>query len=757
VLAEGGQFCWYLHLTQADNFGSLIQIDSEELKAIQIQKGSIWQDQEQKLKEQAEYLSRQYHCVVTNPPYMGSRNMNEILKSFVQLIYPDTKRDLFAAFIERCNFYASKMGLYSLINQHSWMFTNDFYEFRLKFIDCQQMQSVVHLGAGLFDEISGEVVQSVSFVVQNISASDNNVLFYDCTSTRGSLEKENIFFSLKSPMKRVQSEFKELETVSFAYWISNATSKIIKQSKSLSEFCDIKVGLQTGDNNKFLRCWHEVSVQRIEINNEPGNSSNKKWFPYNKGGGFQKFYGNNELLCDWENNGLNVKNNLDLAGRPRSVIRNSQYYFRKGISFNLTGSFSARYKDNGFLFDVQGSSLFPSEEFIFPLIGLLNSKIVQPLLRITNPTLVTQVGDLKLLPIAFTLDDTRIPYLTKMAKHVVALYKEFWDSNETSWDFTKFSYSFVSQNISDLFVSSDNYVKKRLDEIKHNESEINGILIEMYGLSNEFNSEIRFSDLTLSNNKEIVLESESAYLSRVEFLKNIISFSIGNVFGRFSLNHPGLILANQGETLQDFLKQIPSPTFMPDEDNIIPVLEGEWFTDDIVGRFKVFLKAAFGEEHFEKNFKFIEDTIGKDIRKYFVKDFYNDHIKRYKKRPIYWMFSSPKGYFKALIYMHRYQPDLCSKMLNDYLQAFISKLEAAKQTQNMLSLREDISAHEKALAIKEIDKYEAMLKDCRDYAKTLFTIATQKISIHLDDGVKVNYQKFKEVLVPIKGLEKEEE
>ncbi|MGO1672071.1 MAG: hypothetical protein ACTHYC_14695 [Sphingobacterium sp.] len=196
---------------------------------------------------------------------------------------------------------------------------------------------------------------------------------------------------------------------------------------------------------------------------------------------------------------------------------------------------------------------------------------------------------------------------------------------------------------------------------------------------------------------------------------------------------------------------------MPDEDNIIPVLEDEWFNDDIVGRFKVFLKAAFGGEHFDENFRYIENTIGKDIRKYFVKDFYNDHIKRYKKRPIYWMFSSPKGHFKALIYMHRYTPDLCSKMLNNYLHAFMGKLEAAKQTQTMLSLREDISTREKTAAIKQIDKLELMLKDCRTYEKTLFTVATQKISIDLDDGVKVNYQKFKEVLVPIKGLEKKEE
>ena len=209
--------------------------------------------------------------------------------------------------------------------------------------------------------------------------------------------------------------------------------------------------------------------------------------------------------------------------------------------------------------------------------------------------------------------------------------------------------------------------------------------------------------------------------------------------------------------MQDFLKQITNPTFIPDEDNIIPVLDGEWFTDDIVGRFKAFLKVSFGNQYINENIRYIEETIDKDIRKYFVKDFYNDHIKRYKKRPIYWMFSSPKGHFKALVYMHRYQPDLCSKMLNDYLQPFISKLEAAKQTNNLLALREDVSSREKTVALKEVDRLELMIRDCKDYERTLFTIATQKSTIDLDDGVKINYLKFKEVLVPIKGLEKEED
>jgi hypothetical protein len=229
------------------------------------------------------------------------------------------------------------------------------------------------------------------------------------------------------------------------------------------------------------------------------------------------------------------------------------------------------------------------------------------------------------------------------------------------------------------------------------------------------------------------------------------------LFGRYNLKTNGLLISSQGENLQHFFNIVTEPTFIPDEDNILPVLDDEWFDDDIVGRFKVFLKLCFGEEFFIENLKTIETSIDKDIRKYIVKDFYNDHIKRYKKRPIYWMFSSPKGHFKALIYMHRYQPDLCSKMLNDYLQPFISKLEAAKQTNTLLALREDVTAREKTIALKEIDRLELMIRDCKDYERTLFTIATQKITIDLDDGVKVNYLKFKEVLVPIKGLEKEED
>ncbi|MFN6377631.1 MAG: BREX-1 system adenine-specific DNA-methyltransferase PglX [Flavobacteriales bacterium] len=746
------------NLTQADNFGSLIQIDPEELKALQIQNGSIWQEQEQKLKEQAEYLSRQYHCVVTNPPYMGSRNMNDAVKEYVQSYFPNTKRDLFSAFIERCASFSILNGLYSLINQHTWMFTSDFYNFRCEFLKEQQLINVIHLGSGVFDEISGEVVQSVSFVCQKNIPCLNHIPFYDCTSIRGSEAKAALFQKIKFPFLSIQSDFEALETKSFAYWITPKTADLIKRSNSLASFADVKQGLATGMNDRFLRLWYEVSFRKIELNRSPNSTSNYKWFPYNKGGGYQKFYGSNEYVCNWENDGHEIKNFKDENGKVRSRAQNSQFYFKRGITFNLTGGFSTRYKDDGFLFDVQGSSLFPTDEYIYPLIGFLNSKLVQPLLRITNPTMVTQVGDLKLLPIAFDNSHLSFNELSVTSKELVSKYKFLWDINEFSWDFQPFGnlerceFKYLKE-FNDRF---NDHIIECVSEIRNTESKLNELLINIYGLAKEYDSSIKYSDISVANS-EIMFSDEKVEINFKETTYSFISFFVGNLFGRFSLDTKGIVLANQNDTLQNFLKQVSNPTFMPDEDNIIPVLDGEWFTDDIVGRFKVFLKAAFGEEHFEENLKYIEDTIGKDIRKYFVKDFYNEHIKRYKKRPIYWMFSSPKGHFKALIYMHRYQPDLCSKMLNDYLQAFISKLEATKQTQTMLSLREDISAREKTAALKEIDKLELIIKDCREYEKTLFTIATQKICIDLDDGVKVNYQKFKEVLVPIKGLEKEEE
>jgi hypothetical protein len=739
-----------LHLlTQADNFGSLIQISPEEVKAIQVQEGSIWQEQQQRLKVQAEYLSRQYHCVVTNPPYMGQKGMNIKLKEFVENQYSKSKTDLMACFIERCLAFNSVNCRTGMINQHSWMFLSSYEVLRPHLIDKYQFENMLHLGPRTFPEIGGEVVQNTAFVIGKYT-SNNSCVFIRLTSYANPQEKDD---KVKEALRNnkcgwffisSQQNFEKIPGSPFGYWLSEIAIKSF-ESKSISASGNSSPGVRTGRDSIFIRYWFEISYNKIKANSKDAtglDSSDFTWYPITRGGEFRKWYGNLLYVIEAGNNFKRVK-----AICHDYRLRESEYYFKEGITWTMiTNKPSFRIVPDGVLFGNGGPVLhIENRKYI---LAFLNSLVCQNILQLLNPTMNITKSDIDKLPLINSnrLDDS-------FSNSSIEISKKDWDYHEHSYEFKR--NNLVEQNNSSLKKSFENYKKNWTNnfyKLHKNEEEINRQFIEIYGLEDELTPDVHLEDVTILQEESKIINGE-LFIDPVPVLLQLLSYSIGCIFGRYSLDKPGLILANQGEALQDFLHQVPNPTFKPDEDNIIPVLDGEWFNDDIVGRFKVFLKAAFGEELFEENLKYIEDTIGKDIRKYFVKDFYNDHIKRYKKRPIYWMFSSPKGHFKALIYMHRYQPDLCSKMLNDYLQAFISKLEAAKQTQTMLSLREDLSAREKTAAIKEIDKLELMLKDCREYEKTLFTIATQKISIDLDDGVKVNYQKFKEVLVPIKGLD----
>jgi len=724
--------------TQADNFGSLIQIAPEEVKAIQIQEGSIWQEPQQKLKEQAEYLSRQYHCVVTNPPYLASSGMNSTLKSFVESKYLRSKNDLMASFMERCFSFNTANGKTGMINQHSWMFLGSFEKIRNYLIENTQFECMLHLGARTFPEIGGEVVQNTAFVFGKYTPVSKCVFIRLVEFGNSQMKEDKTVEAIKNQRCgwlyfANQKDFEKIPGFPFGYWIS---SKIISQFNEgiLSDHFDLSNCIQPGDSNLFLRFWFEV----------PKSNLSNGWKFVSKGGGYRKWYGNIEFTLNYGENGDT------LLKHPSTTLRTPEKYFQDGFVWTRisTGKPSFRIWSKEKLVTDAGPIIYCKD---INILGYLNSMVSKKLLELLSPTLNFQVGNIGNLPYLKGID---VSYVVNTC---VTISKNEWDSRETAYEFVQ--NELIRQQETSLKNSVDSYTSYWLsvfDTLRQNEVELNNRFINAFGLQDEFTPDVPLEEITILQEESKIVNGE-LFIDPVPVLLQLVSYSIGCIFGRYSLDKPGLILANQGETLQDFLKEVPNPKFLPDEDNIIPILDGEWFNDDIVGRFKVFLKAAFGEEHFDENLKYIEETIGKDIRKYFVKDFYNDHIKRYKKRPIYWMFSSPKGHFKALIYMHRYQPDVCSKMLNDYLQAYISKLEAAKQTQTMLSLREDISAREKTLAIKETDKYEAMLKDCRDYAKTLFTIATQKINIDLDDGVKVNYQKFKEVLVPIKGLEKEEE
>ena len=749
------------NLTQADNFGSLIQIDPEELKALSIQKGSIWQVQEQKLKEQGEYLSRKYHCVVTNPPYAGARNMNVVLKSWLDVNYQEGANDLFSAFIIRCSSMTYEMGLTGMITLHGWMFISTFSELREWVLKNLSFSSLIHIGGNSFPSMNSQIARAVSFIFKKQSTDYQlKTICFDLDSIKNShsTDKENLFIQKRNEnniLIKNFDKFKKVQSNTILYSVSDSLLEIFIESKTIGLIAKPRQGLATGDNGKFVRFWYEVSYKKQYISNRDTN----KWYSYNKGGDFRKWYGNNQSIVNWENEGNAIKNNFDSNGKLRSRPQNAAYYFKEGLTYSLIGntSFCARKYYEGHLFDVGGSGLFVSKELEMLLLGLVNSVVGSYLLSKLNPTINFQVGDISNIPVVIPDSDTKAKIVERVNANIRIAEQEssFWEEN---YEFQ--GYLETRQNklyIGDYFKNKVTDILTNVHTLYNNEKELNLIFANLYSIPvNNLSDSITVNlyGLWKSDNGDIEISKQVIFQYCIE---NFLSYSIGIIFGRYSLDKVGLIIANQSESFKDFLNQVHNPSFMPDEDNIIPVLEGEWFNDDILGRFKVFLKVAFGEENFEENLKYIEDTIGKDIRKYFVKDFYNDHIKRYKKRPIYWMFSSPKGHFKALIYMHRYTPDLCSKMLTDYLQSYINKLEAAQQNKIAESLREDLPARDKTAATKEADRYSVMIKDCKEYAQTLYAVATKKITIDLDDGVKVNYQKFKEVVVSIKGLEKDEE
>ncbi len=770
-------------LAQADNLGSLIQIEAEEVAALQVQLGSIWQEKQQKLKEQAEILSQTYDCVVTNPPYLGGGGMNDGLRLFVEGSFPRSKADLMACFIERCLSLNPSKGRAAIINQQSWMFLSSYDTLRTFLIAKTQFESMLHLGPRTFPEIGGEVVQNTAFVLGNYDPIGSGVFIRLITFENPRLKEEKTIEALAGGNSgwyffANQKDFEKIPGSPIGYWLRENFFEIFK-SENVGTVSGSDGQTKTGNNDKYLRLVWEVPKQSV--------GKNAKWVKHPKGGSFRRWYGNIDTVIDWSED-ARKHYRKDRVAR----ILPDYLWWKKGLSWTLITGWKQSFRDydDESIFNLAAPTIFfESEDLRLYCLGLLNTKIAEYVLKLLNPTLNCNIGEVQSIPLIQRSEN--FEFINQTVAECCAISKEDWDIRELSTDFKR--NALVQQfqpTLRGSIESFESYWTNRFVQLHCAETNINQTFIEIYELQDELSEYVPLPEITIlqeelkprkqkkkkSKEDEIDEETwskewqilETNYISnfyeglllpfdKVNLVEQFLSYAIGCLFGRFSLQIEGLVLANEGETIQEFLKLVPNPSFLPDDDNIIPILDGEWFTDDIVGRFREFLKVAFSAEHFEENLKYIEDTIGKDIRKYFVKDFYNDHIKRYKKRPLYWMFSSPKGHFKALIYMHRYQPDLCSKLLNDYLQAFISKLEAAKQTQNMLSLREDITPREKNAAIKEMDKLELMLKDCREYEKTLFKIATQKISIDLDDGVKVNYQKFKHVLVPIKGLEKDEE
>jgi len=760
---------------QAKNFGSLIVPKlcdpSEALKVLE-EKGLsddlLLKDVQARLMttlRMAEALSPKYHVVVANPPYMGWAGMNPILKNWVNHQYSSAKSDLMTCFMSRCTMLSVRHAFWGMINLPSWLFLSSFENHRDWLLTQQSLSSLLHLGRGIFGSDFG----STAFVIENSPPSSNQSahyrrLFKKHVDVRTPEEIKNLFLQNQyGKYISRQADFEAIPGSPIAYWASSQQKSAFTHRKKVGDWCGVKQGLATADNDRFLRLWYEVSENKFGVGYETTSDTKDgehKWFPYNKGGEYRRWYGNFEHVVNWQNDGAEIRNFKDENGKVRSRAQNTNFYFREGVTWTFvsSGSFGVRYTPNGSVFDVAGSSAFPPEGYTKKLVGALASKVSSEFLSLINPTLNFQVGNIAALPI----DESVLSGMDGATQNrAIELAKYDWDAYETSWDFITLPLlkpNYRAETLKASYANLRDHWQDMTDEMQQLEKENNRIFIEAYGLHDELSAQVSIEEITLTCNPAYrygVKGSEEDREARLlaDTMAEFISYAVGCMFGRYALDKPGLILANQGETIEDYLKQIPEPSFPAGDDNVIPMLDGDWFTDDITESFREFLRIAFGEEHYEENLRFVEQALGKDIRKYFLKDFYNDHVRRYKKRPIYWLFSSPKGSFNALIYMHRYRPHTVGTVL-EYLRDFKDeKLQARKNHLEAVSISAGASQGEKTKALKEIEKINKILAELDDYERdVLYPLATEQVEIDLDDGVKANYPKFGDALKKIPGL-----
>lgn len=713
----------------------------------------------------AEALSPKYHVIVANPPYMGAGGMNASLKGFAAEKFKSSKGDLFAMFIDRSFNLARRHGYISMITLQNWMFLSTYRPIREKLLKLSPIRSLVQVGFNSFPELNSKFALGAGFVLQ-CAGKPLQGDFVNLNDAPHSADKRSVFMAKKKAgeIYRVNpQQFGSIPGSPIQYAFSQGVFRAFASNPKMGDVADARNGMTTGDNGRFVRHWSEISLVKSNINPQSGaNKFEKKWFPYNKGGQTRKWYGNQETVVDWQANGKAIN-----SIKPKSTPRNTDFFFKPSVSWsdiNIKNP-SFRFYGDQFCFDAAVNSAFPSShDETMKILSACNNRFVAWMAPILNPSMHFKIGDFSALPAALRQDQ----HVVKDMEWLVSTAKADWDGYETSWDFTTLPLLSPDRRADTLEAS---YARLRAhwqgmtDEMKRLEEENNRIFIDAYGLQDELAPEVPIEEITLTCNPAYSIgtgktdaDREQALLERT--MAEFLSYAVGCMFGRYSLDAPGLILANQGETLEDYLARVPEPSFLPDEDNVIPVLSEEfenWFPDDIADRFRKFLRVTFGDEHFRENLAFVEAQIG-DVRRFFTNDFYEDHVKRYKKRPIYWMFSSPKGTFQALIYMHRYRPDNVSVLRNDYLREFIRKLEAerarlAKQADDPSATQAQRTKAEKAAGtiVKQIAELEEWERD------VIFPLAQEKKEIDLDEGVKRNYPQFGAALKPIKGLEAADE
>lgn len=707
--------------------------------------------------DQASYLTSRYSVLVANPPYMGAGNTDSALSQALKRQFPGFHGDLFSAFIARAATLVADGGRVAMMTPNVWLYIATQLAVRKLMVARLSLRSLVELPLGGF---KGATVQVCAFVC-GVGVDNPTAEFVRLAKDPGNEHelKRLLVRALKDRdgdgrfFQRDLTQFEGLPNTAFAYWLSDGMLRSFKMGRTVAEIAEPRVGLQTNDNGRFIRFWYEVSAGKIGrgLTRAEAAVSSFKWFPYNKGGDYRKWYGNQDFVVNWERDGGEI---VQLAaakyGSATRTVKNLKYYFEPSVSWSKigTGMPAFRYFPPGFIFDHAGTSAFGNPDELLKLAAICNSNVAREMLAATSPTLNLEVGTLAQLPIVDL--STRS---SEVVGELIQLHREDWNRSEVASDFTSLDLIRAGEGSVELAINAALKGGESLAEyVRSLEVGLNNEVARLFGIDAEVDANVPADRITLDANPAfkygaVGRQPNVARRFAEDRVLDLVSYSVACMFGRFSLDEPGLILADQGATMQDYLARVPSPSFVPDADNVVPMVEGDWFEDDIVGRFRQFLRVTFGEQHFEENLRFVTESLGvKDLRDYFItkagkSKFYGDHVQRFKKRPIYWLFSSPKGSFNALIYMHRYAPSTVSTVLT-YLREYVTKLESSLQHA------------ERAGNAKDADRLRKVLVELNEYEHdTLYPLASQTVSIDLDDGVKANYPKFGAALRKISGLE----
>jgi hypothetical protein len=777
-----------------DTIGSLLKVTPEECAAIKVDSGIFGQEQ-QLMKTQAEYLSRGYHCVVTNPPYLGKGKCDE-LNSYILKEYPNSKTDTMATFMERCLDYSVQQGKVGMINMQSWMFLSSYESLRINLLQSYQIDSLLHLGAHAFDEIGGEVVQTATFILAKTTPKSGN--YFRLINESNSTNKELSFLSRNNGYYSVQqSHFTKIPGNCIGYWLPSNTINIFSTSKFIGEYGYSRRGLQPGCVPLVVRRWHEVSVNRMEIDahsRQSALSSNKKWFKYDTGGSARKWFGNYECVVDWENDGYIIKH------LPNPITPSEHLYFKEGIVWSkiCSGTPTFRYHEAGIIPGDASPCFFSESHEKLYIMGILNSPICSYFLNLLAPTLNIKTSDVDSIPCRIKEENS----IKEQIEQNISISKQDWDAHETSWDFERNELLTVD---TDTYIDNIKYqeekhfkatgericidpaapqlnsLKWRVEQYKlkweklfmqlhANEEELNRQFIEIYGLQDELTPDVPLNEITILQKGEISIEDNDIAWHDDVIIKQFISYLVGCFMGRYSVDRPGLIIASQGQDLSalglqvDGLEGSPQSTLCIDDDGIVPIVQEEdFFADDMTQRIETAIRKLFGNEAFQENMRYIRSVLGCSLRDYFYKDYYNDHLQMYSvkgaKRPIYWLFSSKmgdkrkKGSFKALVYMHRIEQDTLSKLHADYVHPYLEKISHQLAEAEDQTTREDLSQAQRNKALKLAEEMREKVNEVRAFETQLVEMASHRTTIDLDDGVKANYPKYYPLVEPIKGLD----